>query len=122
MKKELHSIIDKDGFGRIVDENNDYYKPKIKTVMTRQQIIDLFIDGMSCWHDNKEQLDFIDYVIKLDKNQKELIKFLKNKIKEYKKYVVIYKKHNIGNTKLYCEAKLFAYQETLDFIEKSDKE
>ena len=95
--------------------------------MNRQQIIDLFIDGMSCWHDNIEQLDFIDYAIKLDKNQKKLIKFLKDKIKEIDNEIKFKQITQQGNPGLLAEIHelriiSLTYQEVLDFVEGNTNE
>ena len=82
--------------------------------MTRET----FIDG------NKTILDtdFYLYLAKCENNHNQLITWLENKIKEYKEYTDTYKKEKIGNCKLYCEAKLFVYQEVLDFVNKGGKE
>ena len=69
------------------------------------------------------EMDNADIVIKKQYEEKQqLISFLEDKIKEYKEYIDTYKKEKIGNCKLYCEAKLFVYQEVLDFVNKGGKE
>ncbi len=83
-------------------EDNCYYEPTIKTSKK----------------ENYYQVDYANEVTKLNVEKQQLISFLEDKIKEYKEYIDTYKKSKIGNCKLYCEAKLFVYQEVLDFVNK----